>query len=117
MSALRTQFFKNRVLILNTKHIEATTAQEGHRTAAREVAPRLRGWDDERRQGRWGDGVAGVEMDGEGGVSDGRGVESGCGADAAGVERWGVLGASEGVRRVLLGSSLHPKWCLHAHAN
>ena len=28
-------------------------------------------------------------MDGEGDVSDGRGVESGCGADAAGVERWG----------------------------
>ena len=43
MSSLRTQFFKNRVLILNTKHIEATTAQEGHRTAAREVVPRLRG--------------------------------------------------------------------------
>ena len=49
-----------------------------------------------------------MEMDGEGGVSDGRGVESGCGADAAGVERWGVLGASEGVRRVLLEPKIVP---------
>ena len=29
----------------------------------------------------------------------------------------GVLGASEGVRRVLLGSSSGQKWCLRAHAN
>ena len=51
-------------------------------------------------------------MDGEGGVSDGRGVESGCGADAAGVERWGgprrVGGGAAGPHRVLLEPKIVP---------
>ena len=59
-----------------------------------------------------GNGVVKVEMDGEGGVSDGRGVEIGCGADAAGVERWGgprrVGGGAAGPPRVLLGSKMVP---------
>ena len=53
-----------------------------------------------------------VEMDGEGGVSDGRRVESGCGADAAGVERWGgprrVGGGAAGPPRVLLEPKIVP---------
>ena len=51
-------------------------------------------------------------MDGEGGVSDGRGVESGCGADAAGVEWWGgprrVGGGAAGPPRVLLEPKIVP---------
>ena len=54
-----------------------------------------------------GDGVVGVEMDRDGGVSDGREEESGCGAGGAGVESGGgVLGAAEAVRRGLLGPRL-----------
>ena len=53
-----------------------------------------------------------MEMDGEGGVSDGRGVESGCGADAAGVERWGgprrVGGGAAGPPRVLASPKMVP---------
>ena len=49
----------------------------------------------------------GVEMDRDGGVSDGREEESGCGAGGAGVESGGgVLGAAEAVRRGLLGPRL-----------
>ena len=59
-----------------------------------------------------GNGVVKVEMDGEGGVSDGRGVESGCGADAASVERWGgprrVGGGAAGPPRVLLEPKIVP---------
>ena len=45
-------------------------------------------------------------------MSDGRGVESGCGADAAGVERWGgprrVGGGAAGPPRVLLEPKIVP---------
>ena len=51
-------------------------------------------------------------MDGEGGVSDGRGVESGCGAYTAGVDRWGgprrVGGGAAGPPRVLLEPKIVP---------
>ena len=51
-------------------------------------------------------------MDEEGGVSDGRGVESGYGADAAVVERWGgprrVGGGAAGPPRVLLEPKIVP---------
>ena len=83
MGSLRTRLVNNSLLLLDTKHKEATKPREG------QIRPRARfhrglgGWDDERREGRRRDGVVEVEMDGEGDVSDGRGVESGCGAGAA----------------------------------
>ena len=48
LSSLRMRLLNNSLILLNTKHKEATKPREGPRTAA----PGW--WDDERREGRWG---------------------------------------------------------------